>query len=210
MGLLRSGFGVEILVNIVLPYLIYAWAETGLGRVHALMASMLPPIAWSLIQLVRTRRLDVLSMFVIAGIGLSLIAFFGGGSFRFLELREHLVTGLIGLVFLGSVAIKRPLLYELARSMMERKSQADAEKFQKLLRDRPRFLTVITLAVGLFMLAQTAVAIFLVFTLPVREFLIVSPIVNYVFVGVFAGVCLYLKQRKRAASAQPAHQQKVL
>ncbi len=216
MGRLRKpwdGFGVEILVNFALPYLIYVQAKPEIGRVHALMASSLPPIAWSAVQLARKRRVDALSMLVIAGIGLSLLAFLGGGSFRFLELREHLVTALIGLVFIGSVAIKRPLVYELARATMERKSREDAEKFQKL-RETQRFrrtMTVMTLAIGSLMLVQTAVAIYLVFTLPVREFLIVSPIVNYTIIGalILGGFVYVKRQRHRAAVARAAQDQRV-
>jgi hypothetical protein len=204
-----DSFGVEALVNFALPYLIYIGAKPDLGRVHALMASSLPPIAWSAIQLVRKRRVDALSMLVVAGIGLSLIGFLGGGSFRFLELREHLVTGLIGLVFLGSAAIKRPLVYELSRAAMVRKSRAQAEKFEQL-RDKPEFrrtMTILTLVIGFWMLAQTTVACILVFMMPVREFLIVSPVVNYVSLGaLFVGMFLYVRQRKRRAAAARAAQ----
>ena len=41
-------------------------------------------------------------MLELGGIVLSLLAFFGSGSARFLQLREKLVTVMIGLVFAGS------------------------------------------------------------------------------------------------------------
>ena len=66
------------------------------------------------------RRLDALSLLVLAGIVLSLLAFFGGGGPRMLQLREKLVTGVIGLAFLASAAVGRPLIYELARAGMAR------------------------------------------------------------------------------------------
>lgn len=116
VSLLRGGLGAAILVNAVLPWLVYTWAQPDLGRVHALMASALPPIAWSVIQLVRKKRIDALSMFALAGIGLSLAAFFGGGLYRMLGLREHRVTGVIGLAVLGSVAVNRPMVIVLARA----------------------------------------------------------------------------------------------
>ncbi|HEX3985678.1 MAG TPA: hypothetical protein VHX13_03625 [Acidobacteriaceae bacterium] len=59
-------------------------------------------------EFVRRRRLDAMSLRVITGIALSLLAFLGGGSVPFLQLRENIVTCLIGLVFLGSAAIIRP------------------------------------------------------------------------------------------------------
>jgi hypothetical protein len=124
--------GIEILVNFVLPYLIYVKAEHPIGPAHALMFASLPPVAWSVIEFARKRRVDALSMLVIAGIVLSLFAFLGGGSVKFLQLRENLVTGLIGLVFLGSAAIGRPLIYQLARATMLRRSQSEAERLEGL------------------------------------------------------------------------------
>lgn len=138
MSFLRSGFGVEILINMVLPWLIYVAAQPSLGRVHALMVSAVPPLVWSVVQIAVKKRIDALSMLVIAGIALSLAALFGGGSFRMLELREHLVTGLIGLVFVGSVLIGRPLLDVLVRAIIQGKSQADAAKLAGGLENRQR------------------------------------------------------------------------
>src|SRR3546814_13788825 len=91
-------------------------------------------------------------------IGLSLAAFFGGGSFRMLELREQLVTGVMALVLLGSVAIKRPMFVVVLRSMMKGKPPEETVKLQRLL-DDPRRLTRMTLIIGLLGLAQTAIAI---------------------------------------------------
>ena len=198
MSFLRNGFGIEILINMVLPWLIYVEAQPSLGRIHALMVSAVPPLVWSVVQLAVKKRIDALSVLVIAGIALSLAAFFGGGSFRMLELREHLVTGLIGLVFVGSVLIGRPLLDVLVRAIIQGKSQADAAKLARGLENRQK-VSLITLAIGFVLLLQTAIAITLVFTLPVREFLIVSPLFSYAILGLFVGVVLYLRYRARTA-----------
>jgi hypothetical protein len=201
MFFLRNGFGIEILINMVLPWLIYMEAQPALGRVHALMVSALPPLAWSAVQLAVKKRLDALSILVIAGIVLSLAAFFGGGSFRMLELREHLVTGLIGLVFVGSVMIGWPLLDVLLRAMMQGKSQADAAVLARRLENR-RQVRGLTLAIGSLLLLQTMVAISLVFTLPVRQFLIVSPLLSYALLGMFVGAVLYLRYRARTVQVE--------
>jgi len=201
-SLLRGGLGGAVLVNAVLPWLVYTWARPDLGRVHALMASALPPIAWGVIQLVRKKRIDALSIFALAGIGLGLAAFFGGGSYRMLELREHLVTGVTGLAILGSVAIKRPMVIVLARAAAKEKSQPEVEKFESRLK-RPgvrHLLTRLTLGAGFFLLIETAIAIGLVFTLSIREFLIVSPILNYALLGLAVGALLiYFRPKLRAA-----------
>ena len=205
MSFLGNGFGTDILVNIILPWLIYSQTQPSLGRVHALMASALPPLLWSGVQLAVKKRIDALSMLVIAGILLSLAAFFGGGSFRMLELREHLVGGLIGLVFIGSVVIGRPLLEVLLRAMIKGKSEADAARLAQRLEDRQR-LKLLTLAIGSLLILQTAGAIILVFTLPVRVFLIVNPLISYGLLGLFVGAVLYVRYRARSVPVRVSWQ----
>ena len=123
-------------VNFVLPYLIYTYAAPHVGDVKALLASSAPPILWSVVEFIRHRKLDALSILVLLGIALSLLAFLGGGGARMLQLREKLVTGVIGLLFLGSAAIGRPLIYELARAGMARRgSSAEAERMVGLRAD---------------------------------------------------------------------------
>jgi hypothetical protein len=196
---------VEILVNIVLPYLIYVKAEPRLGSVRALLAASVPPILWSGIEFARKRRIDAVSLLVLLGIVLSLLAFFGGGSARFLQLRENLVTGLIGLVFLVSAAVGRPLIYQLARAGKLREDPVEAARFESL-RDNPRFrrnMTIMTLVWGFGLLAQTAVACLLVFSLSIPRYLIVSPIVGYSIMG---GLALwtfwFVKRIKRSGAAK--------
>jgi hypothetical protein len=204
---------IEILVNFVLPYVIYVKAEAGLGQVHALLASSLPPILWSLIEFARNRRVDALSLLVLAGILLSLLAFLGGGSVRFLQLREKLVTGLIGLIFLGSAAIGRPLIYQLAVAGKRRESEADAQEFEKL-RDKPivkHGMMVMTLVWGFGFVIEAALASVLVFLIPIRSFLLVAPVMGYGAIG-----CMTLwtfwyagRMKKRGKAARLAAEAKI-
>ena len=113
---LRPGFVLELAVNFLLPWLAYRLALPHLGETGALIASAVPPIVWSLIELVRFRRVDALSVMVVAGIVLSVAAMVLGGSPRVLLLRASLVSGAIGVVFLLSLPLRRPLLFYLARA----------------------------------------------------------------------------------------------
>jgi intracellular septation protein A len=208
--------GLELLVNFILPFLIYNYGEKPLGQVHALMASSGPPIAWTIIEFARHRRVDALSMLVLAGIGLSLLAYLGGGSVRFLQLREKLVTVTIGLVFLGSAAIGRPLIYQLARATIQRRNPAELGDFEAM-RDNVFFrrtMTVMTLVWGAGLVAEAAVAAVLVLTLSVRQYLLVAPVVGYGAMGVLSLWTFWYARRARrrgearqaaeAASAPPA------
>ncbi|MEG3147554.1 VC0807 family protein [Sphingomonas sp. RT2P30] len=187
-GYLRAHGGrvlFELLVNFILPYVIYSAAEARLGEVGALLASSAPPILWSLGEFALHRRLDALSVLVVAGIALSLLAMIGGGGAQFLQLREKLVTGVIGLAFLGSAAIGRPMIYELARANMRRRSEGEAEQFAALQVHAGfrRTMTVMTLVWGLGLIADAALSAVLVFTISVRANLIVNPLIGYGTMG---------------------------
>lgn len=197
-----AGTGVELLVNFVSPFVIFVAARPSLGDVYALMAASAPPIAWTIVELARRRRIDALSLLVLAGIALSLLAFFGGGGARFLQLRERLATALIGFVFLGSAALGKPLIYQLARATMKRKSPSEVRSFEAL-QSSPLFrraMMVMTLAWGASLVVESAVACVLVFTLTIPQYLLVSPIVGYsALAALTAWTYWYARHRVRAA-----------
>lgn len=198
---------VEALVNFILPFAIFTYTEAPLGDVGALLASSAPPILWSMVEFARHRRLDALSILVVGGIALSLLAMLGGGGPKFLQLRETLVTGVIGLLFVGSALIGKPLVYELARATMRRKSEVEAQQFEalKIHASFRRTMTVMTLVWGVGLLANVTVASVLVFILSIREYLIVNPILSYGTMGALSlWSFLYGRRAKRRGEARRA------
>ncbi|HEY2179126.1 MAG TPA: VC0807 family protein [Caulobacteraceae bacterium] len=199
----------EVLVNFAAPFLIYDLGRHRWGDVHALMAASAPPLAWSAIEFIRRRRVDAISIFVIAGIALSLLAFIGGGSAKFLQLRENLVGGLIGLIFLGSAAIGKPLMYQVAHASMVRRSAEEAASFAAR-RDNPQFrhaMTFMTVVWGVGLLVQTAIACAMVMAMSIHDYLLVSPIVGYAFLGGLIGwTVLYGRYRQRRRERMEAAQ----
>jgi hypothetical protein len=197
----------EIGLNFAAPAIVFALAKKPLGDVDALLAASAPPIAWSIVQFVRRRRIDAVSMLALAGIALSLLAFLGGGGVKFLQLRERLVTVAIGLAFLGSAAIGRPLIFHLARATMRARSPTEAARFDAM-RDNPRFrhsMTVMTVVWGVGLLAEAAISVVLVFTLSIQRYLIVSPLVGYTTAGALTlWTFLYARSRMRRGRAAEA------
>ena len=176
---------LDLAVNFALPVVVYDLLQGRWGEVNALLASAVPPLVWAVGGFVRSRRVDALSVMAMAGIALSLIAFAGGGSVRFLELREKMVTLLFGLAFLGSAAIGRPLIWPLARATMARESgealaQFEADRDHPMLR---RTIMVMTLAWGFGLVADVAVSVGLIYALPVGTYLIVGPLLGYATIG---------------------------
>lgn len=209
-GYVRNNGGhilIEALVNFILPFAIYNYAEAPLGQVGALLASSVPPILWSLVELARHRRVDALSVLVVSGIALSLLAMLGGGGVRFLQLREKLVSAVIGLAFVGSALIGKPLIYELARASMRRKSDEEAQQFEALQVHAGfrRTMTVMTLVWGFGLLADVAVSVVLIFVLSIREYLLVNPVLGYGTTGALAlWSLLYGRHAKRRGEARRA------
>ena len=120
-----------------------------------------------------------------------------------LQLREKLVTGLVGLVFLGSAAIGRPLIYQLARATTRRRSEAEAQSLEAM-RDNAGFrrtMSLMTVVWGLGLIAECAVSSALVFVLSVKEFLIVGPIVGYGTMGLLILWTYWYARRRRARAA---------
>lgn len=197
-------FAIEAAINFGLPILIYDRVAPLSGDVVALMASSLPPLLWSLAEFVRRRRVDAVSVLVLAGIALSLLAMLGGGSARFLQLRENLVSALIGLVFLGSAAIGKPLIYQLARAGLARKLPDEVAAFEAK-RDMPQFrrvMTIMTLVWGIGLLASAALACVLVFALSIHDYLIVSPFVGYGSMGALALWTVWYRRRAQRRAAR--------
>ena len=188
---LRPGFVVEMAVNFLLPWLAYRLTLPHLGETGALIASAVPPIVWSLIELARFRRVDALSVMVVAGIVLSVAAMALGGSPRMLLLRESLVSGAVGVVFLLSLPMRRPLIFYLARATVAREMAGGAAHFEALWRERPALATamrLMTLVWGIGLTGETALRSWMALTWPIERFLVVSPFIGY---GIYGGLALW-------------------
>lgn len=195
---------LDLAVNFAVPVLIYDQTHGRWGDVRALLASSVPPLLWAMGGFLRNRRVDALSILAMAGIALSLLAFFGGGSVQLLQLREKMVTLLIGLAFLGSAAIGKPLIHPLARATMARESaQAladfDSRRNDALLRHT---VMVMTLAWGFGLLADFGISVLLILSLSAANYLVVGPILGYGMIGgLTLWTMLYRRYRTRHAAA---------
>lgn len=202
-----AALALDLGVNIGAPYLIYGWAQPHWGDVNGLLAASLPPILWSLGEFLIRRRLDALSLMVLAGIALSLLAFLGGGSARFLQLREKLVTLGIGLAFLISAAVGKPLIVPLARASLARRSAEELARFDAVLGQAGlrRMMMVMTLVWGATLVAEFCLGVALIFTMSISRFLIIGPMLSYATLGLLSlWTLLYRRRAVRRMRAAPA------
>ena len=156
----------DIALNVALPYGIYAFLEkAGQSETRALLFSALAPAAVAIAGLIRTRRLNGLSLLVLTATALSLGATALSGSAWFALVQPSFVTGTLGLVFLASLQAKRPMLFYLARDTTCHTAEA-AKEFeshwpQKPFQQSMRRLTLVWAAFlcgeALFRLALAAI-----------------------------------------------------
>jgi len=200
---------VEIAVNFLIPLVVYDKTVAQLGEVGALIASSAAPLVWSLIEFARHRRLDAISLLALLGIVLSLLLYLGGGSAHVLQLREKLVTAIIGVVFLVSVLFNRPLIYELSRASMKRDpKQADALAALEARAEDPRMKAVmrtLTLGWGFGLIFDAGVSVWLVMHLSVRDYLLYGPPAGYGVIGLLIlWTVLYVRRAQAKGRARRA------
>jgi hypothetical protein len=188
-------------INIVLPLFVYHYAAPHFGERNALILSSAPPILWSAIEIARFRRLDAVSLLVVIGIFLSLAAMTFGGNPRLLLARESLVTGIIGLLFLGSLALPRPLTFYLARSSVAKESAEAAGRFESLWL-KPRFVRsmyLMTSVWGIGLVGEAVLRFWLAFAWSIEQFLAISPFISYGIYFTLMGWTLWYARRLKAA-----------
>jgi intracellular septation protein A len=191
---------LDFLVNLGGPFLVYQLAAGHMSETAALMLSSAPPILWSVAQLIWSRKLDTLSLLVIAGIALSLVATLLGGSPRLLLVRESLITGIFGLIFLGSLHFPKPLMFYIVKTTVTKQGMSE-EAFASRW-SIPGFrstFNLMTVVWGAGLLVEATVKIILAFTMPTGLFLVVSPIISYgIYFGLLGWSIWYGNQRRKA------------
>ncbi|MGN6579966.1 MAG: VC0807 family protein [Bordetella sp.] len=198
---IKPGILVELAVNFLLPWLVYRWALPRYGETGALYASAVPPIVWSIVEFMRLRRVDVMSLFVLAGIVLSIVAMMLGGDSRALLIRESFASGAFGVAFLLSLALRRPLVFYLARATVARQSEDDIARFEAAWAERPalrRSLRLMTAAWGAGLTLEMALRVWLVWHLSVERVLVVSPFISYAIYGALMLWTLWYRRRLRS------------
>lgn len=192
--------------NIALPWLAYTLARPHFGEFDALLISAAPPTIWAAIELVRRRRIDALSMIILGGIVLSLVAMMMGGSPRLLLVRESIVSGLIGAAFIASLLFGKPLVYHLARATAIRQGDEAGGDFDAWWQKPPSriLLRNMTLGWGIGLVLEAMVRGVLAWHLAPEDFLLYSPFISYGLVGLMLAWTAWYRRRHLATHEESA------
>ncbi len=203
------GIAYSIVVNAVLPYIIYTLlkSHTNLSDFWALVISGIPPMIDAVVGIIRKGHVDFIAGIVLLGIAVSIILILLGGSPRLLLIRESFFTAAFGLAYLVSLLFPRPLSFYFARQFVTGNVPERVAWFNSLWQ-YPGFrfsMRLIAVVWGVGFLLEVTIRFILVFTLTIPQFLIISP---FIFYGFFGAIMLWTllysrKGRKRAEATRP-------
>jgi hypothetical protein len=180
-GLLRSiGF------NAVLPYVTYLLlTRYGIATVPALAAGAVFPAATTLFGILRAGRADAVGIIVLAATGASVASALWLTSPYLALAKGSFITGVIGLVFLISLLLKRPLVFYAASAGMDQAAVHRADALRNSQPAHRHFMRKLTAIWAIAMLAEATLRLILIPLLPIAIFL---PISEIMWIGFFAAM----------------------
>jgi intracellular septation protein A len=182
---LVQGIVLTIVINGAIPLFIYNILLGHFSSFKSLLIATLIPVADNLFHVLRYRKADAFGLFMLTNFILSLLAFALSGNEKLILMRESMITGILGLIFLGSLFYSKPLMYYFAIRFSAGDETKNREKFEAnwsiaYFRFVLRFLTGIW---GTALLGEAILKIILVNELSISEFLAVSQIILYSVMG---------------------------
>lgn len=173
----------SLIVSVALPLIVVqVLLRTGTPAVAALAIAAIFPFGDALVTLVRKRRFDpiaVLSLVaIVVGIGTSGIT----GNVGFAVAKDSLFTLVFGLIFLGSLAAPRPMIFVLGKQFATGGDPAAAAAWDARwsLSGFRRTVRLITVVWGCGLLLEAVLRVVAAFTLPVTTSTVVSPVLQVV------------------------------
>jgi hypothetical protein len=176
---------LSIVINGAIPMVVYNVLLGHFSSFNALLIATLIPLADNLYHILKYRKTDAFGLFMFTGFILSLLAFILGGNEGLILLRESMVTGLLGLIFIGSLFFAKPLIYHFGIRFSVSNQDEMKGKFAKNW-ELPYFrfvVRVMTAIWGIALLGEAIVKTILVYELSIQAFLAVSQLIFYGAIG---------------------------
>ncbi|MFD1537863.1 VC0807 family protein [Nonomuraea guangzhouensis] len=194
-----------LLPDVALPIAVY-YACRGFGvdeQVALLLGAAAALVRVLLVAAVR-RRFNGLAALVCGGFAIGLLLAFLTGDPRFVLAKESILSGLLGLLLLGSCLVGRPLMYALMRRLTADDPQKPAE-WDRLWGSAPEFrrlFRTLTLVWGVGLLAEAVIRIPLIYRLPLDVMTGLSTVLQLATFALLIGWSLLYRQRRMARAAQ--------
>jgi uncharacterized membrane protein len=179
------GILFSLLINGALPLLVYEILLGYMSNVMALTVSTLIPLVENIIHFLKHRKWDVFALFMLIGFTLGICAALIGGDEKLILIRESFVTGVMGLLFLGSLFTSKPLIYHFALRFTVGKTEEEQKRFAENWKFPyvRKVLRIMTTGWGIALVGESLLKVVLVYSVSVPQFLAISSLVTYGIIG---------------------------
>jgi len=195
-----------IVINVILP------TATYYALVHAAHTPDVPALLisgiWPLLEIAytirRERHVDEFSVFVLIGIAIGVLTTAFSADARAVFMKDSITTGLLGLIFLVTLLVGRPLTFYLGRRFATDGSKVQRDWWDGLWQ-YPQFRRVqrqLGAMWGIGMLGEAATRTVLTWKLGTSTMVAVNNIVPYVIIAVLVFLTITIGRRAQAAAAR--------
>jgi hypothetical protein len=200
-----GGWALTIGMNIVLPTLTYfiLAGPVGMADVPALLISGVWPIVEIAVTVTRQRHVDEFSVFVIIGIVVAVVTTVLSGDARSVFYKDSVTTGLLGLIFLGSLLAPRPLTFYFGRRFATDGSKVQRDWWDGLWQ-YPNFRSVqqrLCVWWGVALVGEAVIRAILTRVLGTGPMVLVNNIVPYVVIAGLITLSITTGKRSQARAA---------
>ena len=183
----RFVFSPALLMDVVAPAIAYQLlVRHGIASTSALIGVAVFPLLGIAVAAARRRRLDPIGLLAFIAITVGLVAGLVLHDARLLLVKDSVVTGVLGVVFLLSLPARRPMIFVLQRRLLTR--AGTTESFEQTWADprvrvRSRRMTALW---GVTLIVEAAARVALYFVVSPGNLLIISPLLATVMFGPLA------------------------
>jgi hypothetical protein len=190
--------------DVLLPYVVYLGLRAaGVSNLRALVGGAVVALLLVVVDAIRRRRLNALSLLVMLTLVLSVVVALISGNARVTLARDCVITGGLGLLFLASLLRHHPVLYQVLAPLAAARSPDGEAGFAARYEQSPDLraaLRVTTAVWGVVLLADAALRLTAVALLPVPDAATAATALTIATVVVLVGwLRFYLPRRLRAA-----------
>ncbi|MFI7002446.1 VC0807 family protein [Nocardia sp. NPDC050175] len=176
----------------------FAMHKLGYSDFAGLLAGTVLSAAMLIFLAIRSRRLEVMSAIILCGFVVGLVLSLITGDPRLMIAKDSAATVLIGLAFLISAMIGKPLIYLAARKGIAAGGQAKLAEFEEAYRTNPdkrRAFTVLSVMWGAGLLGEAVLRIVLAYQLPIHTMAWLSPVLMICVIAPLFTVSMLARKR---------------
>jgi hypothetical protein len=167
----------------------------------ALMIITVFPVMEIAYQRIRHGEFEPIGIISLVGITIGIVgAVAFGGNVILLKIRESLITGLFGLLCLGSLLLARPVMFHMGRAFAAGGDQERAAEFDQLweMPEARASFRHITIVWGVALVAEAAFRTAMAFWVPTGLFVAIAPVIGFGVIGALLWYTTMFSRRREA------------